>query len=84
MEGDESQRHIINTVIYATILKDFATATHMDKVLALCDEMRKHNVECNTITYNTLLNGLVICTEMRRVPQILQDMRAASPKSSPA
>lgn len=73
-------RHLINNVVYSTILKGFAMCRQMDKVLACYDVMRERNIECNTITYNTLLNALVRCKEVNRVPQILEDMHTASPK----
>eukprot|EP00927_Polykrikos_kofoidii_P040963 TRINITY_DN3490_c0_g5_i1.p1 TRINITY_DN3490_c0_g5~~TRINITY_DN3490_c0_g5_i1.p1 ORF type:complete len:768 (+),score=127.25 TRINITY_DN3490_c0_g5_i1:134-2305(+) len=77
--NEESQRHLVNTVIYSTILKGFAMARRLDKAHALYDEMQSRGISCNTIAYNTMLNAFVRCGDMTHVPQILEDMKASSP-----
>jgi len=79
----ESQRPLLNTVIYSTILKGFAINRRLDKVIAVYDEMQARSISGNTITYNTLLNALVRCGDLRRLPQLLEDMRGASPPVEP-
>jgi len=79
----ESQRPLLNTVIYSTILKGFAIHRRLDKVIAVYDEMQVRDISGNTITYNTMLNALVRCGDLRRLPQLLEDMRAATPPVEP-
>merc|ERR1719272_2261833 len=80
---DDSTRELVNTVIYSTIVKGFAIAKRLDKVLAVYDEMRERSIDCNTITYNTMLNALVRCGDLQRMPQLLDDMRSSTPKVEP-
>jgi len=77
--SEESTKPLVNTVIYSTILKGFAKAREMEKVMALYAEMRSHGVQPNTITYNTILNGLAQAGGMDRAPALLEDMKTASP-----
>jgi len=81
--NDDSQKALLNTVIYSTILKGFAMAKRPDRLMALYDEMRARDIACNTITYNTMLNAFAQCGAMHRVPQLLEDMKAASPQVEP-
>ena len=81
MWEDESQRHLVNTVTYSTLLKGFWDKP--EKIMAMYDEMKARKIECNTITYNTILNHFAQCRAMRRVPQILEDMRASIPPVDP-
>jgi len=81
MWEDESQRHLVNTVTYSTLLKGFSDKP--EKIMAMYDEMKARKIECNTITYNTILNHFAQCRAMRRVPQILEDMRASIPPVDP-
>jgi len=79
----ESQRPLLNTVIYSTVLKGFAINRRLDKVFAVYEEMQNRAVPSNTITYNTMLNALVRCGDLRQLPQLLEDMRSASPQVEP-
>jgi pentatricopeptide repeat protein len=79
----ESQKVLLNTVIYSTILKGFAMNRLLGKAFAVYDTMQARGVVGNTITYNTMLNALVRCGDIRRLPQLLEDMRSASPQVEP-
>jgi len=80
---DESQRSLVNTVIYSTILKGFAMAKQHDKVTELYEEMKARNVPRNTITYNTILNSIARCGLMDRVPALLEEMQTCEPRADP-
>ena len=75
---EDSQRSLLNTVTYSTILKGFAMMKDILNVLALYYEMKGRDVECNAITYNTMPNTLVHCCEMQCGPRLLEDMRDES------
>lgn len=81
--NDDSQKSLLNTVIYSTILKGFAMAKRPDRLMALYEEMRARDIACNTITYNTMLNAFAQCNAMHRVPKLLEDMKAATPPVEP-
>merc|ERR1740117_1846165 len=79
MLKEDSTRPLVNTVIYSTIIKEFAYMKEISKVMTLYDEMRAHGCHANTITYNTILNAFAQSGAMDRVPALLEDMKSASP-----
>merc|ERR1719305_2154112 len=83
MWSQESTRPLVNTVIYSSILKGFSHTKETDKVLALYEEMRAHDIQANTITYNTILNAFAQGGAMHCVPALLEDMKAATPPAEP-
>merc|ERR1719487_1682291 len=66
---------LVNTVVYSTVLKGFATAKQIEKVFVVYQEMKERGMECNTITYNTLLDACAKCDLMSRTPELLKDMQ---------
>jgi len=68
----------LNTVIYSSVLKGFATAKNIDKVFAVHEEMQQRGIPCNTIIYNTMLDACAKCYAMSRSEQVLQAMTASS------
>jgi len=83
MLSEESTRPLVNTVIYATIIKGFAYMKDIGKVMVLYEQMRSHGVQANTITYNTVLNAFAQGGAMDRVPALLEDMKTAKPAVEP-
>merc|ERR1719301_420400 len=83
MWAGDGTRPLVNTVIYSSILKGFSHTKETDKVLALYEEMKEHQIQANTITYNTILNAFAQGGAMHRVPELLEDMRAANPPVEP-
>merc|ERR1719440_2229099 len=83
MWSDKSTRPLVNTVIYSSILKGFANAKETDKVMALYEEMKEHEIQPNTITFNTILNAFAQGGAMQRVPALLEDMKAGMPPVEP-
>jgi len=83
ISADASQKALLNTVIYSTILKGFAMAKRLDRLMVLYEEMRTSGIVCNTITYNTMLNAFAQCGDMNTVPQLLDDMKKAIPPVEP-
>jgi len=74
----EEQRGFVNTVIYSTILKGFASTRSLEKVFAVYKEMREKGIPCNTITYNTLLDACAKSSSMSRASTLLEDMKTTS------
>jgi len=83
MFADSTTRPLVNTVIYSSILKGFANAKETDKVMALYEEMKAHEIQPNTITFNTILNAFAGGGAMARVPTLLEDMKKAVPPVEP-
>jgi len=78
---DEDRRHLVNTVIYATLMKGFPKQPV--KVEELYREMKERAIQGNIVLYNTMLNIIVRCRMMHRMPSILDDMRSAMPQVEP-
>jgi len=83
IRSDEHTRPLVNTVIYSTILKGFASVKETDKVMALYEEMKANKIQPNNITYNTILNAFALGGAMDRLPALLQDMKNAVPPAEP-
>jgi len=83
MWSSATTRPLVNTVIYASILKGFSQAKETEKVIALYEEMRANKIQANTITYNTILNAFAQGGAMYRVATLLEDMKAACPPIEP-
>merc|ERR1719316_2323280 len=83
MWSSESTRDLVNTVIYSSILKGFSHTKETDKVMAVYEEMKAHEIQANTITCNTILNAFAQGGAMHRVPALLEDMKAADPPVEP-
>jgi len=79
--ADASQRLLINTVTYTTVLKGFGKQP--ERVLALFEEMKSRGVECNTITYNTILNVFAQIGDTTRLPELLEDMKRGGAIAEP-
>lgn len=81
--SNDSQRVLVNTVVYSTIIKGYVCNKEPDKVMVLYDEMRSRGIKPNAITYNTILNAFAQCKAMHRAPMLLQEMRDAQPPIEP-
>jgi len=81
--ADEKSRSLVNTVIYSSILKGFAHNQETDKVMALYEEMKAHEIQPNTITYNTIFDAFARGGAMNRVASLLEDMKSANPPVEP-
>merc|ERR1719221_1461116 len=83
LQSCEGTAPLVNTVIYSTILKGFANAREMDKVMDLYTDMKARDIQPNTITFNTILNAFAKDGAMHRAAALLQDMKAAIPPVEP-
>jgi len=83
MWDDERTRPCLNTVIYSSILKGFASSKETQKVMAVYEEMRSRQIQPNTITYNTIINAFAQNGQMHRVPPLLDHMKTACPPVHP-
>jgi pentatricopeptide repeat protein len=83
MWRDEATQPFVNTVTYSTIIKGFAHAKDVDKVVSVYEEMKRHGLQPNNITYNTMLNAFAQSGAMQRVPLLLAEMKEANPPVEP-
>jgi len=71
----EGCKSMINTVVYSTVLKGFAVAKRLDKVMNVYEDMKANEISSNTITYNTMLDACAKCNAMEKAGALLEDMR---------
>lgn len=83
MWSEEHTRSLVNTIVYASILKGFSQTKETDCVLAVYEEMKANGIQLNTITFNTILNAFAQGGAMSHVPDLLEDMKSADPPVAP-
>jgi len=83
LQAEQSTRPLVNTIIYSSILKGFASARETAKVMTVYQEMKSQKISPNRITYNTIMNAFAQSGQMQRVPALLDDMTNAEPAVKP-
>jgi len=74
--ADEQCRHLVNAVIYCSVLKGFSHQKRFERVWAVYKEMLDQRLEFSIVTFNTLVDACARSCEMARIPQLLEDMVA--------
>merc|ERR1719310_818278 len=80
---DDKTRSLLNTVVYATIIKGFANTRKIEKVRTVYKDMKAQQIQPNKITFNAILNAYAECGDMQHVASLLTDMKASSPPIEP-
>jgi len=83
MWSDERTRPLVNTIIYSSILKGFASAKEIEKMMSVYQEMKAREIRPNTITYNSIMNAFAQNGQMQGVHALLKDMKEAVPPVKP-
>lgn len=71
---DEQCKHVLNAVIYCSVLKGFSHMKRFDRVWAIYQEMLGLKLDFSIVTYNTLMDACARAGEMGYIPTLLQDM----------
>lgn len=72
--NNPTMRHLVNAVIYCSVLKGFSHQKRFDRVWAMYQEMLQEKLVFSIVTYNTLIDACARSCEMKRVPQLLEAM----------
>eukprot|EP00933_Yihiella_yeosuensis_P001668 TRINITY_DN10279_c0_g2_i1.p1 TRINITY_DN10279_c0_g2~~TRINITY_DN10279_c0_g2_i1.p1 ORF type:complete len:899 (-),score=184.57 TRINITY_DN10279_c0_g2_i1:357-2942(-) len=80
---DETKRNLVNTVIYANIMKGFGMLKCFDQAVAVHNEMVQRGIPANRVFFNTTLNAMANSNKMDKVPELLHAMREADPPIRP-
>jgi pentatricopeptide repeat protein len=72
--ADETTCHLVNSVVYGSVLKGFVQMKQFNRVWIVYQEMCAAKLEFSTVTFNTLINACAQCGQMRRVSGLLKDM----------
>jgi len=83
LRKEDSAKPLLDTAIYSIILKGFASAEAIEKVLAFYTEMKAHQVQPDTMTYNTILHAFAQSGMMQHVAPVLNDMKSSCPPIEP-
>lgn len=74
--ADNQVRHLVNAVIYCSVLKGFSYQKRFERVWSVYLEMLGQKLEFSIVTFNTLVDACARSGEMGRIPQLLEDMVA--------
>lgn len=67
-------RHLVNAVIYCSVMKGFSHQKRFDRVWQVYQEMVKEKLQFSIVTFNTLIDACARSCEMGRIPQLLESM----------
>lgn len=77
MWKEQGTRPLVNTAVYSSILKGFASMKDIAKVTTVYEEMKNNQFQANIDTFNVMLNAVAQCDAMERAPALVEDMKAA-------
>jgi leucine-rich PPR motif-containing protein len=76
MIKDTKTAHLVNAVIYGSVLKGFSHQKDFKRVWAVSKEMKSLNLQFSSATFNTLIDACARCGDLDRVPMLLEEMDA--------
>lgn len=71
---DAECKHLVNAVIYCSVLKGYSHQKRFDRVWQVYEEMLELKLEFSIVTYNTLVDACARSNELSKIPKILEDM----------
>jgi len=72
--GGGQTRHLVNAVIYCSVLKGFCHQKRFDRVWTVYEEMVAAEIQFSIVTYNALIDACARNQDMARVQPLLEDM----------
>jgi pentatricopeptide repeat protein len=75
---DKGVQALMNTTIYSTMLKGFANALQIEKMMRFYAEMKVRQVQLNTTSFNAMFKAFGQAGTLQHMPTVLADMKAGS------
>jgi pentatricopeptide repeat protein len=72
---DPSTRHLLNVVVYCSVLKGFSHQKRFERTWAVYEDMMAQQMKPTVITFNALIDSCARCKEMVRIPELLESMK---------
>lgn len=76
MLDDEKTAHLVNSVMYGSIVKGFSHKKNFDRMWQVHDEMVAQKLQFSMVTYNTLIDACARSGELSRIPLLLKEIEA--------
>mmetsp|Transcript_30158 Transcript_30158/g.55391 ORF Transcript_30158/g.55391 Transcript_30158/m.55391 type:complete len:1041 (+) Transcript_30158:135-3257(+) len=74
VQQDGQCKHLVNAVIFCSVLKGYSHQKRFDRVWEVYQEMLSLRLEFSIVTYNTLVDACARSGEMLKIPKLLEDM----------
>jgi len=75
MWNDSASRHLVNAVVYSSVIKSCSQQKEFARVWEIYEEMRSRRVICSITSFNALFDVCARSGEMERAPPILEEMK---------
>jgi len=76
MLSDEKTAHLVNAVMYGSIVKGFSHNKNFSRMWQVYDEMVAQKLQFSMVTFNTLIDACARSGELSRISSLLKDMKA--------
>merc|ERR1719183_2367993 len=76
MLSDEKTAHLVNAVMYGSIVKGFSHNKNFSRMWQVYDEMVEQKLQFSMVTFNTLIDACARSGELSRIPSLLRDIEA--------
>lgn len=70
--ADPKTAHLVNSVIYGSILKGFSHKKRFERVWEVYEEMVQRKLKFSMVTYNTLIDACARSGDLARIPLLLK------------
>eukprot|EP00933_Yihiella_yeosuensis_P009896 TRINITY_DN11608_c1_g3_i1.p1 TRINITY_DN11608_c1_g3~~TRINITY_DN11608_c1_g3_i1.p1 ORF type:complete len:953 (+),score=208.71 TRINITY_DN11608_c1_g3_i1:140-2998(+) len=71
---DEKTRHLVNSIMYGSILKGFCRQKRFNQVWTVYEEMLEEQLDFSIVTFNSLIDACARSGEIHRAQPLLEDM----------
>lgn len=78
LSADRTTKHLVNGVIYCSILKGFSHKREFERVWKVYQEMLRSSVQLSLVAFNTLIDSCARCKQMSYITDIILDMQKNS------
>jgi pentatricopeptide repeat protein len=73
---DEKTAHLVNAVMYGSIVKGFSHKKCFDRMWKVYDEMVAKQLQFSMVTFNTLIDACARSGDLSRIPLLLRDIES--------
>jgi pentatricopeptide repeat protein len=76
MGKDEKTEHLVNAVMYGSIVKGFSHKKCFTRMWQVYDEMVTKKLQFSMVTFNTLIDACARSGDLSRIPSLLKDIES--------
>lgn len=75
LRQDDKTTHLVNAIIYGSVVKGFSQKRCFERVWEVYDEMLAQKLQFSMVTFNTLIDACSRSGDLARIPSLLNDIR---------